>query len=85
VVNNGSGAMAIRKGPWKYIEGKPAQKLSEGAKKHLADQLKPQLYNLETDILETKNVILEYPKIYGDLQSTLDNIRDLGSERLDDK
>jgi hypothetical protein len=77
VVNSGSGIVAIRKGPWKYIEGVPQKK---GSKK-----VEPQLYNLETDISETKNRIEEFPKIYDDLKLTLENIRDLGSERLNMK
>jgi arylsulfatase A-like enzyme len=77
VVNSGSGVVALRKGPWKYIEGVPQR---EGAKND-----KPQLYNLETDITETKDCIHEHPEIYDDLKSTLDNIRALGSERLNTK
>ncbi len=85
VVNSVNGVVAIRKGPWKYIEGEATQDLSDGAKKYLADQLRPQLYNLDTDMSETKNCIEEYPKIYEDLKQTLDRIRELGSERLNTK
>ena len=74
VVNDVHGVVAIRKGPWKYIEGEPAQPNYKS--------MKPQLYNLETDISETKNSIDEYPKIYEDLKQTLDEIRKSGSERL---
>ena len=77
VVNSGSGIVAIRKGPWKYIEGIPQKK---GAKK-----VEPQLYNLEDDISESENRIQEFPEIVDDLRFTLDNIRDLGSERLNTK
>ena len=77
VVNSGSGIVAIRKGPWKYIEGIPQKK---GAKK-----VEPQLYNLEDDISESENRILEFPKIVDDLRLALDNIRNLGSERLNTK
>ena len=85
VVNSVNGVMAIRKGPWKFIEGEAAKKLNEGQKKHLAKELEPQLYNLEKDISETKNLINEYPKIYKELQESLDNIRTKGSERLTNK
>jgi len=77
VVNSGSGIVAIRKGPWKYIEGIPQKK---GTRK-----VEPQLYNLEDDISESENRILEFPKIVDDLKVTLDTIRDLGSERLNTK
>lgn len=81
VVNDAIGVQAIRKGPWKYIEGVSAAPLSEGRKKNLASRLQPQLYNLETDVAETKNVVKDHPEIYQDMQSTLDQIRELGSER----
>jgi arylsulfatase A-like enzyme len=82
VINNARGVVAIRKGPWKYIEGISAAPLGEQARKNLASELEPQLYNLETDISESENRIGEFPEIYRDLQSTLDEIRTLGSERL---
>jgi arylsulfatase A len=85
VVNSVNGVLAIRKGPWKYIEGVAAAPLNDGAKKYLARQLYPQLYNLETDISETKDLIKENQKIQKDLQETLDKIRDQGSERLSTK
>ena len=75
VVNNANGAVAIRKGPWKYMEGIPQKK---GAK-----QDEPQLYNLDSDIVESKDCIRQNLEIQKDLQSTLDRIRVLGSERLD--
>jgi len=77
LLSNANGVLAIRKGPWKYIEGVPQKK---GAKSD-----KPQLYNLENDISESEDRILEYPKIYDDLKLSLDNIRDLGSEHLNTK
>jgi arylsulfatase A-like enzyme len=81
IVNNAKGVMAIRKGPWKYIEGVPAAPLSEGGRKALADQLEPQLYNLETDISETENRLSKHPDIIEELQNTLNQIRATGSER----
>lgn len=85
VVNSVNGTMAIRKGSWKYIEGIPAKPLTDGARKFLAMELEPQLYNLEEDISETENLIEDNPKIHKDLQATLDRIRELGSERKNTK
>ena len=85
VVNSASGVVALRKGPWKYIEGVPPYLLTEGTGRNQARQPEPQLYNLEDDISESENCIKEFPKIYEDLKVTLDNIRDLGSERLNTK
>jgi arylsulfatase A-like enzyme len=82
VVNSVNGTMAIRKGPWKYVEGIPAKPLTDGARNFLAKELEPQLYNLEEDISESTNVIGDNPGIKQDLQATLDRIREQGSERM---
>ncbi len=82
IVNNVQGVVAIRKGPWKYIEGIPAATLTEGAMKRLEDQLKPHLYNLEIDIQESADLIDTHIDIADDLQSTLDQIREAGAERI---
>ena len=85
VVNDALGVQSIRKGPWKYISGVPAAPISEKRREELADELKPQLYNLENDISESVNLIEEYPEVQEDLQSALDKINELGSERLTDR
>lgn len=82
VYNNSHGVLALRKGPWKYIEGVSAAPLSEGARKYSEDQLKPQLYNLEEDMAETEDLISENPEIHKELQAILDQIRESGSERI---
>ena len=81
VVNNVDGVLAIRKGPWKYIEGVAAAPLTEEQKKAHSSELFPQLYNLETDISETKNLINDHKSIYEDLKHSLDQIKTVGSER----
>jgi arylsulfatase A len=82
IVNSVNGVMAIRKGSWKFIEGIPAAPLKEGAKRHLAAQLTPQLYNLDKDISETENRIDKDVKIHKDLQNSLNKIRASQSERI---
>jgi arylsulfatase A len=82
IVNSVNGVMSIRKGSWKFIEGEAAMPLRPGMKKFLADQLGPQLYNLDEDIKESKNRINDEQEIYQDLKNTLDEIRELGSERM---
>ena len=78
VVNDAIGVRAIRKGPWKYIESVAEAPISEARKK----SLHPELYNLSNDAAETKNVIKDYPEVYQDLQNTLNEIVELGSERM---
>jgi arylsulfatase A-like enzyme len=82
IVNETVGMHAIRKGPWKYIEGVAAAPLSDKRREDLRDLLKPQLYNLEEDLSETTNLIGLYPEVQKELQETLDKIRSEGSERL---
>ena len=77
VVNSGNGTVAIRKGPWKYIEGETPK---EGPQK-----METQQYKMGDDITESENCIREFPDMYDELMLTLENIRDLGSERLNMK
>lgn len=73
--HSGNGSFAIRKGEWKLImcpgsggwsDPKPGS--AEEAK------LPPfQLYNLESDIEETQNLVNEYPDVANELQLLLEN------------
>ena len=79
MINGDSGGMlAIRRGPWKYIEGT----YPEAAPRHFHSRsTEPQLYNLDRDIKEEHNVIDTHPRIADQLQRELDAIRDASSER----
>lgn len=81
VANNMEGVMAIRMGPWKYIEGVPAKPLEGKIGKAVQRQMNPQLYNLEEDIQESINRIKDFPEIHESLQAALDEIRSARSER----
>jgi hypothetical protein len=81
IVNNANGIMAIRKGDWKYIEGEAATPLNKNQKKHFAKELEKQLYNLKSDITESNNLIVNNESLSQEMQSALDKIRELGSER----
>ena len=74
VQNDVAGMVAIRKGDWKYIEGK---ELRPGGK----DKPK-ELYNLKADPAESNNLIKQHPEIAEQLQKQLDLIRSKQSERL---
>ncbi len=78
-----AGGLAIRKGPWKYIA--PA---GAGEKKGKAAQQKPgkspiggELFNLASDLSETKNVAAENPQLAAELSALLDKIRASGRTR----
>lgn len=59
--------IAVRKGPWKYIEG--AEK---------GFNRKPQLYNIETDIAEKKNVVRKHPDVAHELKQLLEKHKTIG-------
>mgnify|MGYP003328928080 CR=1 FL=1 len=78
IVHSADGVFAIRKGPWKWIEGVPVDEIKPGARKAQADQFKPQLYNTHDDPAETKNVSAEHPEIVKELSALLNRYRDGG-------
>jgi arylsulfatase A-like enzyme len=78
-------ALAIRKGPWKYLDHK-----GSGGNNYNRPNLKPfqlpetapdapgQLYNLENDPGETRNLYFEHPGIVKELKSQLETFRASG-------
>jgi arylsulfatase A-like enzyme len=73
-------ALAIRKGPWKYLDHR-----GSGGNNYDNPELKPfalpdtspdapgQLYNLETDPGETVNLYFKHPEIVNELKALLEN------------
>ena len=59
--------LAVRKGPWKYIA-----KTGKTKKKAAASG---QLYNLDKDIGEQKNVINEYPEIAKEMKALMEKLK----------
>ncbi|WP_239491178.1 arylsulfatase [Luteitalea sp. TBR-22] len=57
-----SGALAIREGRWKYIEPSKGPRMSAQTNTELANDPAPQLYDLSTDLGETKNLAAEQPE-----------------------
>lgn len=70
---NGTGALALRKGSWKYIP--PAA--GAGAR----GNAKPQLYRLDADLAEARNLAEEQPATAAELASLLEKIRAEGRDR----
>lgn len=75
IVHSPNGNFAIRRGPWKYIEGKPSPTLKRVPRR---DELHAQLYNLQDDPGEQNNVIDEHPDVVTRLASLLDEQRTNG-------
>ncbi len=81
IVHSSDGVFAIRKGPWKWIEGIPVDDLKPGAKKLNAEQYRPQLYDTKNDPAETKDVSAAHPEIVKELAALLNRYRDGGYSR----
>jgi len=78
IVHSADGVFAVRRGPWKWIEGKPAKPKPP---KMRIDEFHPQLYNLAYDLAETEDAQKDNPAVAADLQALLDRCRDAGHTR----
>lgn len=72
IVHSSDGVYAIRKGPWKWIEGVPAPE----ANKKKSDEFHPQLYHTMEDPAETRDVSGDYPEIVEELKALLNRYRE---------
>ena len=63
-------SIGIRKGPWKYITASNAK-----------GKVQPQLYNLDDDIGEQKNIISEHPELAKELEATIRKLKTSGRTR----
>ncbi len=75
ILHSPNGNFAIRRGPWKYIEGKPSPTLKRVPRR---DELHAQLFNLKVDPGEENNVISEHPDVAKRLDALLDEQRTSG-------
>jgi hypothetical protein len=64
---NSARALAIRKGPWKFIPGRGGS---------------PELYNLASDLSEANNVASQHPAVVKELSDLLAQVRQRGRSRL---
>lgn len=74
IVHSADGVFAIRKGPWKWIEGIPEGTTSPDANNR-NDNFKSQLFHLEQDPGETKDVSESHPEIVAELKTLLNRYR----------
>jgi len=81
IVHSSDGVFAIRKGPWKWIEGVPVADIKAGVRKARADEFRPQLYHTHDDPAETKDVSAEHPEVVQELRALLIRYRDGGYSR----
>ena len=78
--SGGTGALAIRMGKWKLIEGQGNRGYGESRAKNPVPAPKPgdppaQLYNLEEDLGEANNLYNEHPEIVQRLKKALEDIQ----------
>lgn len=81
IVHSADGVFAIRKGPWKWIEGVPVDEINQAKRKANADQYRSQLYNTQEDPAETKDVSAQHPEVVKELTALLNRYRDGGYSR----
>lgn len=81
VLHSNTGVFAIRKGPWKWIEGVPAEHLPPNLLKSQAKEFHAALYNLHDDPAETQDVSPAHPEIVQELKALLRAQRDAGHTR----
>jgi arylsulfatase A len=81
IVHSSDGVFAIRKGPWKWIEGVPVDEIKPAVRKSRAEEFHPQLYNLKEDPAETKDVSAAHPDVVKELEPLLERYRAGGYSR----
>jgi arylsulfatase A-like enzyme len=66
---------AIVKGKWKYIPAAPGPKRDNTVNIDLGNDSVPQLYDLSTDIGETRNLATEHPEVVKELDALLKSVQ----------
>ena len=70
-----AGALALRLGNWKYIEPNNKQTINKDTNTELGNDAVPQLYDLNTDPGEARNVASSNPDRVTSMAASLDRIR----------
>lgn len=81
IVHSSDGVFAVRRGPWKWIEGVPVDGVKAASRKIHGDQFRPQLYNTHDDPAETTDVASAHPEVVAELTSLLERYRNGGYSR----
>jgi arylsulfatase A-like enzyme len=70
-----AGALSLRQGDWKYIEPNNKQKINKETNTELGNDGAPQLYDLNSDLGETRNLASSHPDRVTSMARVLDQIR----------
>lgn len=81
IVHSADGVFAIRRGPWKWIEGTPVDDIKPGVRKTRADQFRAQLYNTQDDPAEKTDLSARHPQTVNELRALLNRYRNGGYSR----
>lgn len=81
IVHSADGVFAIRRGPWKWIEGTPVDDIKPGVRKTRADQFRAQLYNTQDDPAEKADASARHPEVVNELRTLLNRYRNGGYSR----
>ncbi|MDQ3621588.1 MAG: hypothetical protein M3463_03740 [Verrucomicrobiota bacterium] len=81
IVHSSDGVFALRKGPWKWIEGVPVDSVKGAVRKVRSPEFKPQLYDVQNDPAETRDVSAEHPDVVQEFAALLNRYRDGGYSR----
>jgi arylsulfatase A-like enzyme len=73
-----AGGLALRKGNWKYIRPRRGPSVNPNTRTEIGASGRAQLYNLEDDLDETRNLAVEQPEKVAELSQLLDQIRAAG-------
>ena len=76
-----AGGIALRRGPWKYIEPNKRQPFNAKTNTELGNSPEPQLYDLSKDPGETKNLAAAMSDKARELASELDQLKKSGRTR----
>ena len=76
-----AGGIALRRGPWKYIEPNKRQQISQETGIEIGNSPEAQLYDLSKDPGETNNLAAELPDKVRELASELDGLKKAGRTR----
>ncbi|MCA9258050.1 MAG: arylsulfatase, partial [Planctomycetales bacterium] len=75
VTHTGKDKLAVRRGKWKYIEPAGGPKVNANTHTELANRDAPQLYDIASDLGETKNLAAGNPDLVSELQKILRDAR----------
>jgi arylsulfatase A-like enzyme len=76
-----AGTLCLRQGPWKFVEPSKGPAMNTNVNIETGADLEPQLYNLEKDPGETRNLAGQHPEMVKEFTEKLARIRSAGRTR----